>query len=170
MLKACNRNGLMWFWIKLHWSISGCLDSLALCMLVLWFHLELDFGTVLSLLCDHWFALFFCSVLQKFVFGGRLIFGPDARSVPLTVLLILVPVVLFCVFVARHLLHEFSPHNAGYAILVVPILFTVYVSLLWCSSDSHISFDVLFFTFNSCLLAVHLALSSAFNQHFSTIL
>ena len=71
-----------------------------------------------------------------------MIFGPDARSVPLTVLLILVPVVLFCVFVARHLLHEFSPHNAGYAILVVPILFTIYVSLLWCSSDSHISFDV----------------------------
>ncbi|KAG2243447.1 hypothetical protein Bca52824_094706 [Brassica carinata] len=67
---------------------------------------------------------------NKFILGGRLIFGPDARSVPLTVLLILVPVVLFCVFVARHLLHEFSPHNAGYAILVVPILFTLYVLIL----------------------------------------
>ncbi|KAF8117774.1 hypothetical protein N665_0008s0119 [Sinapis alba] len=67
---------------------------------------------------------------NKFILGGRLIFGPDARSVPLTVLLILVPVVLFCVFVARHLRHEFSPYNAGYAILVVPILFTIYVLIL----------------------------------------
>lgn len=70
-----------------------------------------------------------CSFFQKFILGGRLIFGPDARSVPVTVLLIIVPVILFCVFVARHLRHEFSPYNAGYAILVVAILFTIYVSL-----------------------------------------
>lgn len=76
---------------------------------------------------------------QKFILGGRLIFGPDARSVSVTVLLIILPVVLFCVFVARHLRHEFSPYNAGYAILVVAILFTIYVSLLLCPSDIHTS-------------------------------
>ncbi|XP_010433788.1 PREDICTED: protein S-acyltransferase 8-like isoform X2 [Camelina sativa] len=67
---------------------------------------------------------------NKFILGGRLIFGPDARSLPATLLLIIVPVALFCVFVARHLRHEFSSYNAGYAILVVAILFTIYVLIL----------------------------------------
>ena len=68
--------------------------------------------------------------MQKFILGGRLIFGPDARSLIVTLLLIIVPVVLFCVFVARHLRHEFSSYNAGYAILVAAIVFTVYVSMV----------------------------------------
>lgn len=67
---------------------------------------------------------------NKFILGGRLIFGPDARSLLVTLLLITVPVIIFCVFVARHLRHEFSPHNAGYAILVVAIVFTIYVLVL----------------------------------------
>ncbi|CAN8230660.1 unnamed protein product [Cochlearia groenlandica] len=67
---------------------------------------------------------------NKFILGGRLIFGPDAKSLPVTLLLIIVPVTLFCVFVARHLRHEFSPYNAGYAIFVVAILFTIYVLIL----------------------------------------
>lgn len=72
---------------------------------------------------------------NKFIIGGRLIFGPDARSLLVTLLLIIVPVVIFCVFVARHLRHEFSPHNAGYAILVVAIVFTIYVlGLLFLTS------------------------------------
>lgn len=73
------------------------------------------------------FKPLFC-YLQIFLCGGRLFFGPDAKSVLLTVLLVLVPVIIFCVFVARHLFHEFSSYNSGYAVLLVTILFTVIVS------------------------------------------
>ncbi|KAL4033212.1 hypothetical protein IC575_006298 [Cucumis melo] len=67
---------------------------------------------------------------NKFILGGRLIFGPDARSLLVTILLITVPVIIFCAFVARHLRHKFSSYNAGYATLVVAIVFTIYVLVL----------------------------------------
>lgn len=75
--------------------------------------------------------------MQKFLFGGRLIFGPDARSLLATLSLVIVPVVIFCVFVARHLRHEFSSYSAGYAIIAVAVLFNIYVS-----SISLFSFNV----------------------------
>ncbi|KAJ8769713.1 hypothetical protein K2173_005359 [Erythroxylum novogranatense] len=72
---------------------------------------------------------------NKFVVGGRLIFGPDARSLIVTLLLIIAPVVIFCVFVARHLRHQFSPYNAGYSILLVAVFFTICVLVfLFCTS------------------------------------
>ncbi|KAL5560219.1 hypothetical protein UlMin_036430 [Ulmus minor] len=67
---------------------------------------------------------------NKFILDGRLIFGPDAKSLLVTLLLIIAPVIIFCVFVARHLRHEFSPYNSGYAILVVTIVFTIHVLVL----------------------------------------
>ncbi|KAH8515650.1 hypothetical protein H0E87_004196 [Populus deltoides] len=72
----------------------------------------------------------FASAFEKFILGGRLIFGPDARSLIVTLLLIIVPIIIFCVFVARHLRHEFSPDNVGYVILVMAIIFTIYVLVL----------------------------------------
>ncbi|ERM96216.1 hypothetical protein AMTRI_Chr09g34600 [Amborella trichopoda] len=67
---------------------------------------------------------------NRFFLGGRVIFGPDVRSLFITILLILVPIVIFCVFIARHLRHQFPTYNAGYAILVVAIVYTFYVLVL----------------------------------------
>ncbi|KVH99580.1 Zinc finger, DHHC-type, palmitoyltransferase, partial [Cynara cardunculus var. scolymus] len=64
---------------------------------------------------------------QKFFLGGRLIFGPDARSLGATFSLIVVPVIVFCIFVGRHLHHEY---NAGYSIILAAIIFTIYVLVL----------------------------------------
>ncbi|KAI4339688.1 hypothetical protein MLD38_024601 [Melastoma candidum] len=63
---------------------------------------------------------------NRFVLGGRLIFGPDAKSLIITLALIVVPVVIFCVFVAWHLRHEFGLYDAGYSVMAVAICFTIY--------------------------------------------
>ncbi|KAH9717888.1 protein S-acyltransferase 8 [Citrus sinensis] len=71
------------------------------------------------------------------MFNGRLIFGPDAKSIVVTLLLILVPIVTFCSNVARNLLHEVSTYTTGYAIMGVAIMLTVYVS---SSKPSNVAF------------------------------
>ncbi|KAJ6844832.1 putative protein S-acyltransferase 7 [Iris pallida] len=60
-----------------------------------------------------------------FFLQGRFIFGPDVRSLYLTMFLIVAPVTVFCVFVARKLMDHFS-HHMGVSVMVVPVLFTIY--------------------------------------------
>ncbi|KAK6922898.1 Palmitoyltransferase, DHHC domain [Dillenia turbinata] len=73
---------------------------------------------------------------NRFVLNGRLIFGPDAKSLIVTLSFILVPVIIFCTLVARHLLQELPESNAGYIIVVVAILFTIQVLVLLLLTSS----------------------------------
>lgn len=59
-----------------------------------------------------------------FLLQGRFIFGPDARSLFLTVFLIAAPVAVFCVFVAKKLMDNFS-HRYGILVMVVVVVFTL---------------------------------------------
>ncbi|CAA7400550.1 unnamed protein product [Spirodela intermedia] len=60
-----------------------------------------------------------------FFLQGRLIFGPDVRSLFLTIFLIVAPVSIFCAFVARNLMDDFS-HHSGISIMVIAVVFTIY--------------------------------------------
>ncbi|XP_061359769.1 probable protein S-acyltransferase 7 [Gastrolobium bilobum] len=66
---------------------------------------------------------------NKFFLQGRFIFGPDVRSLALTIFLIVAPVAFFCVFVARKLMDAFSDHW-GITIMAVAVVSTVYVLVL----------------------------------------
>ncbi|CAH9112326.1 unnamed protein product [Cuscuta epithymum] len=66
---------------------------------------------------------------NRFFLQGRFIFGPDARSLVLTIFLIVAPVAVFCVFVARKLSDDF-PNDWGFSIMVVAVVFTFYVLVL----------------------------------------
>ena len=69
----------------------------------------------------------FVSFLQIFCLQGRFIFGPDVRSLGLTISLIVVPVIVFCIFVASKLMVDFSD-TWGLSIVSVAVVFTIYVS------------------------------------------
>ncbi|MCL7051076.1 hypothetical protein MKW94_006067, partial [Papaver nudicaule] len=62
---------------------------------------------------------------NRFFLQGRFIFGPDVRSVALTIFLIAAPVTVFCVFVAKKLMDVYS-HHLGISIMVVAVAFTLY--------------------------------------------
>ncbi|XWS54115.1 hypothetical protein CRYUN_Cryun10bG0060800 [Craigia yunnanensis] len=66
---------------------------------------------------------------NRFCLGGRLVFGPDVRSIFLTISLIVIPVILFCAFVSQRLIHEFG-HHFGNLIVAIPIIFTAYDLIL----------------------------------------
>ncbi|KAF3774188.1 putative protein S-acyltransferase 7 [Nymphaea thermarum] len=68
---------------------------------------------------------------NRFFLGGRLIFGPDARSLVLTIFLIVVPVILFGAFVCKDLVSEL--HGVGDLILTIAVIYTVIVLLLLTS-------------------------------------
>ncbi|KAG2327891.1 hypothetical protein Bca4012_036929 [Brassica carinata] len=55
-----------------------------------------------------------------FCFGGRLVFGPDARTILITIFLITAPVIIFCVFVGRKFIDDF-PHHRGVSVLAIAI-------------------------------------------------
>ncbi|GKV36366.1 hypothetical protein SLEP1_g44507 [Rubroshorea leprosula] len=59
-----------------------------------------------------------------FCLQGRLIFGPDARSLFLTIFLIVAPISVFCVFVARKLLDDFPVHY-GISIMTIVVVVTL---------------------------------------------
>ncbi|KAJ6795959.1 putative protein S-acyltransferase 7 isoform X1 [Iris pallida] len=68
-----------------------------------------------------------------FFLQGRFMFGPDARSLFLTIFLIVAPVSIFCIFVARKLMDDFN--HWGISIMVVAIAFTLYdIALLLLTS------------------------------------
>lgn len=72
----------------------------------------------------------FRSILQKFILGGRIILGPDANSLLLTISLIVIPIITFCACVGMDLLGELSSHRTtGTAILAVAVVFTFYVRM-----------------------------------------
>ncbi|XP_009768845.1 probable protein S-acyltransferase 7 [Nicotiana sylvestris] len=66
---------------------------------------------------------------NKFILQGRFIFGPDVRSVFMTIFLIVAPVAVFCVFVARKMVDDFAG-DWGWSIMIAAVVFTVYVLVL----------------------------------------
>ncbi|XP_077250173.1 putative protein S-acyltransferase 7 [Tasmannia lanceolata] len=66
---------------------------------------------------------------NRFFLGGRFIFGPDVRSLIFTILLIVIPVIMFAVFVSQNLVNEFQ-HDLGNLIIAIAIIFTIYVICL----------------------------------------
>ncbi|KAG9447327.1 hypothetical protein H6P81_013455 [Aristolochia fimbriata] len=66
---------------------------------------------------------------NRFFLGGRLIFGPDVRSLLFTILLIIVPVIMFAAFVSPKLVQEFQ-ENLGNLIVILAVVFALYTLCL----------------------------------------
>ncbi|WOG99372.1 hypothetical protein DCAR_0518720 [Daucus carota subsp. sativus] len=64
-----------------------------------------------------------------FLLQGRLIFGPDIRSIFMTIFLIATPVAIFCGFIGRKLMDKYSD-SFGIWVIVVAVVFTIYVLVL----------------------------------------
>ncbi|XP_072953746.1 probable protein S-acyltransferase 7 [Typha angustifolia] len=64
-----------------------------------------------------------------FCLRGRLIFGPDWSSLLITVVLIVVPVILFAVFVSLRLVNDLH-HQFGNLVLAAAVVFATYVIVL----------------------------------------
>ncbi|KAK9117748.1 hypothetical protein Sjap_016695 [Stephania japonica] len=65
---------------------------------------------------------------NKFFLEGRLVFGPDVRSLPFTIFLIAAPVVFFCIFVSQRLINQFQ--HIGNLIVAFPAVFTVFIIII----------------------------------------
>ncbi|WOL02534.1 putative protein S-acyltransferase 7 [Canna indica] len=71
---------------------------------------------------------------NKFFLGGRFIFGPDVRSLLLTISLIVVPVLLFAIFVSQKLVNEFQHHLGNFIIAIAIIFAALDIILLFLTS------------------------------------
>lgn len=65
---------------------------------------------------------------NKFFFGGRLVFGPDMRSLVFTTMLIVTPVISFCSFLSDRMIAEYN--GIGTIIVALPAVVTVYIIIL----------------------------------------
>lgn len=68
-----------------------------------------------------------CLSYQKFICGGRIVFGPDATSLFLTSILIGAPAITFCIKMVLRIKID-DPHFS-YPILLGGLLLTVLVSV-----------------------------------------
>ncbi|KAI3435258.1 S-acyltransferase [Psidium guajava] len=59
-----------------------------------------------------------------FCLRGRLIFGPDAGCLLVTLLLVIVPVAVFCIFVSRKLSNDYR-HRLGISIMIIVLVLTL---------------------------------------------
>ncbi|KAL1531553.1 putative protein S-acyltransferase 7 [Salvia divinorum] len=71
---------------------------------------------------------------NKFFLQGRFVFGPDVRSLALTIFLIVAPVSVFCVFVAHKLMDDSFDNWGGYVMTIAIVLTSCDLTLLLLTS------------------------------------
>ncbi|KAG6390102.1 hypothetical protein SASPL_151584 [Salvia splendens] len=83
-------------------------------------------------------ALYYLSAprkdVMKFFLQGRFVFGPDVRSLALTIFLIVAPVSIFCVFVAHKLMDDSFDNWGGYVMTIAIVLTSCDLMLLLLTS------------------------------------